>query len=168
MGPARAAPGGGAAGSASPSGGGAKQRSGGALVPAAVGPGGGEAARCEHQRGQAALVRVQAGREVVQRRLAAHGGDGAVRPAAAWSRTSVETSRTRRNVESMSTSGSPRVDLSRQVKKSMIERGSSTATRAPSGFNGWRPGNLRFPVKQGSWLGLEGLGRTLERWRSFG
>ena len=127
MGPARAAPGGGAAGSASPSGGGAKQRSGGALAPAAVGPGGGEAARCEHQRGQAALVRVQAGREVVQRRLAAHGGDGAVRPAAAWSRTSVETSRTRRNVESMSTSGSPRVDLSYGAKITAVGGGSSTA-----------------------------------------
>jgi len=61
------------------------------LVPAAARRGGGGAARCEHQRGQAALVRVQAGREVVQRRLAAHGGDGAVRPAAAWSKSSMET-----------------------------------------------------------------------------
>jgi len=99
---------------------------------------------------------------------AAYGGGEAPRPAAARRETSVETKRTQGNGESMSTSGSPRVDLSRQVKKSMIGRGSSTATRVPNGFNGWRPGNLRFPMKQGSWLGLKGLGRSLERWRSFG
>ena len=76
MGPARAAPGGGAAGSASPSGGGAKQRSGGALAPAAAGPGGGEAARCEHQQGQAALVRAQAGRGAARAWRSACGGGG--------------------------------------------------------------------------------------------
>ena len=50
--------------------------------------------------------------------------------------TSVETSRTRRNVESMSTSGSPRVDLSRQATKTMVGRESSTSRWSSAGFNG--------------------------------
>ena len=46
-------------------------------MPAAVGPSGDGAARGEHQRAWAALVRAQAWRGVVQARLAAYGGDGA-------------------------------------------------------------------------------------------
>ena len=61
------------------------------LVPAAARPGGSGVALGERQRPRATPVRAQTGREVVQRRLAAHGGDGAVRPAAAWSKSSVET-----------------------------------------------------------------------------
>ena len=68
----------------------------------------------------------------------------------------------------MSTSGSPRVDLSRQVKKSMIGRGSSTATRALSGFNGWRPEKLRFPAIWSMRLAKEGSRRKLGRLSSFG
>jgi len=33
---------------------------------------------------------------------------------------------------------------------------------------GWRPGNPRFPARWGSRLQLEGLGRKLGRWASFG
>ena len=130
--------------------------------------GGGGATRGELQRARAGLVRAQTGREAARAGSSACGGGDAVRPTAAWSRTSVETLRTRRNVESMSTSGSPKVDLSCWAKRTGTGGRSSTATRAPSGFNGWRPGNLRFPMKQGSWLGLKGLGRSLERWRSLG
>ena len=90
------------------------------------------------------------------------------RPTAARRGTSVEIKRTRGNGESMSTSGSPRVDLSRQVKKSMIERGSSTVTRAPSGFNGWRPEKLRFPAIWSMRLAKEGSRRKLGRLSSFG
>ena len=90
------------------------------------------------------------------------------RPAAARRGTSLEIKRTRGNGESMSTSGSPRVDLSRQVKKSMIGRGSSTATRAPSGFNGWRPEKLRFPAIWSMRLAKEGSRRKLGRLSSFG
>ena len=47
-------------------------------VPAAAGPSGSGAARCEHQRRRAALVRAQGCRGVVQARLAAYGGGGTV------------------------------------------------------------------------------------------
>ena len=99
---------------------------------------------------------------------AAYGGGEAPRPAAARRETSVETKRTQGNVEGMSTSGSPRVDLSRQVKKSMIGQGSSTATRASSGFDGWRPEKLRFPAIWSMRLTKEGSRRKLGRLSSFG
>ena len=130
--------------------------------------GGGGATRGEQQRARAGLVRAQTGREAARAGRSACGGGDAVRPTAAWSRTSVETSRTRRNVESMSTSGSPKVDLSCWAKRTGTGGRSSTAEWSSGGFNGWRPEKLRFPAIWSMRLAKEGSRRKLGRLSSFG
>jgi len=77
--------------------------------------------------------------------------------------TSVETMQTRRNVESMSISGSPRVDLSYGAKKTVAGGGSLTAEWSSAGFNGWRPEKLRFPATWSMRLAKEGSRRKLGR-----
>ena len=90
------------------------------------------------------------------------------RPAAARRGTSVEIKRTRGNGESMSTSGSPKVDLSCWAKRTGTGGRSSTAEWSSGGFNGWRPEKLRFPVIWSMRLAKEGSRRKLGRLSSFG
>ena len=68
----------------------------------------------------------------------------------------------------MSTSGSPRVDLSRQAKKTVVGGGLSALRRSSSGFNGRRPEKPRFPAIWSMRLAKEGSRRKLGRFSSFG
>ena len=66
---------------------------------------------------------------------------------------------TRKNEESMSISTSPRFDLSCWTKKTVAGARSSTSRWSLMAMDGRRPGNPRFPVKQGMKLRSMGLGR---------
>jgi len=68
----------------------------------------------------------------------------------------------------MSTSGSPKVDLSCWAKRTGTGGGSSTAEWSSAGFNGWRPEKLRFPAIWSMRLAKEGSRRKLGRLSSFG
>jgi len=68
----------------------------------------------------------------------------------------------------MSTSGSPKVDLSCWAKRMGTGGRSSTAEWSSGGFNGWRPEKLRFPAICSMRLAKEGSRRKLGRLSSFG
>ena len=68
----------------------------------------------------------------------------------------------------MSTSGSPKVDLSCWAKRTGTGGRSSTAEWSSAGFNGWRPEKLRFPAIWSMRLAKEGSRRKLGRLSSFG
>ena len=68
----------------------------------------------------------------------------------------------------MSTSGSPKVDLSCWAKRTGTGGRSSTAEWSSASFNGWRPEKLRFPAIWSMRLVKEGSRRKLGRLSSFG